>query len=450
MTYQEFKEAVILAAKEQNVTEYELYYSSEQTLQMRSYKEDIDSFSSSESGGVCFRCIVNGKAGYAATELFTKEAAEKLVGAAAANAGSIETEDPVLLKEAGDTYPEAHDTNQPELSAACLKELTLKTQKQLMQENDKVTDASQVMTIYEKNERAIMNSKGLDLVHTGHMGVLYASAVLEDQGEMYEGDQFILDASGMQDIDYEKLASGVVDTAFSKIGAEVAESGKYTCVFSGKVMASLLQTFGSVFSLETAQKGLSLLKGKEGSQIASEVLTLTDDPFLEGSCMQYPFDAEGTATYKKNVIENGQFMTFLSNLTTAAKENQNSTGNAGREGYASPIGIAPTNFYVQPGSLSFDKLLEQVGEGLYITDLNGLHAGANPLTGDFSLAADGYRIRDGKKMGAVHHITVSDNFYGLLKKIRAVADTLEFGFPSGQSLYASPAVSIQDLSIAGK
>lgn len=448
MNYQEFKDAVLKVAREKELADYELYYESLEDTEVSTYQDEIESFAVKESGGACFRCICGGKAGYAATELFTEEAAGQLVENAIQNARVIESEDPVILKEAGDTY-QSCETAKIELpDGGEIKELALKLQKLVFEEEERVSQASQTHAIVEKNERAIVNSKGLDLSHSVCEGLLYSAAIITEGDEMYDGDEIYV--GDIKNADLKAIAKKAVSDAVSKIGADTVESKKYPCIFSGKMMATLLQTFSQIFCADTAQQGLSLLKGKEGELIASQKVTLLDDPFYAGSSLQFPFDAEGSATFSKGVIEDGVFRTFLYNLTTAGKDGKKTTGNAGRPGYASPICIMPYHFYIKAGELSLEQIMEETGDGLYITELNGMHSGANPITGDFSLAASGYLVENGKKTKAVHNFTVSDNIYELLKKIDEVGADLEFGIPRGQSVFGAPSTLVRDVSVAGK
>ena len=107
------------------------------------------------------------------------------------------------------------------------------------------------------------------------------------------------------------------------------------------------------------------------------------------------------------------------------------------------------NFYEPLNSWNnfyFDEILENIGEGLLITDFAGLHSGANAITGDFSLAAKGFYIKDGKKEYPVDQITVAGNFFKLLKDIEEVGDDLKFPLSS----VGSPTVIASGLSVAGK
>ncbi|MBQ7825636.1 MAG: TldD/PmbA family protein, partial [Clostridia bacterium] len=126
---------------------------------------------------------------------------------------------------------------------------------------------------------------------------------------------------------------------------------------------------------------------------------------------------------------------------TAKKAGLATTGNAAGSGR-----VAPSNFYIAPGKDSLDALLETMGSGLLITELSGLHAGANPISGDFSLLARGFEVSGGKCVRAVEQFTVAGNFYQLLRDITAAADDLLFeGSPIG-----SPSVSVSSLNIAGE
>ena len=125
------------------------------------------------------------------------------------------------------------------------------------------------------------------------------------------------------------------------------------------------------------------------------------------------------------------------------------TANASRPGYAAAVGVAPTNFYFEPSDASFDAMLERLGDGLLITELQGMHAGANAITCAFSLAAKGFAVKGGRLAEAVIQITVAGNFYELLMGIEAVGGDLDFHAPCA-SCFGSPSLLIKALSVAGK
>jgi PmbA protein len=165
--------------------------------------------------------------------------------------------------------------------------------------------------------------------------------------------------------------------------------------------------------------------------------------------MQMPFDAEGVATKEKNLIENGVLKTLLYDLTYAKKAGKQPTGNAARSSIADPISISPYCLRVKPGQYTEEELLEKLGNGLYITELKGLHAGADAVTGDFSIESSGFLVENGKRTRPVRGFTVAGNFFDLLKAVDGVADRVEMGLPAISGT-AAPDLLIRGLSVAGE
>lgn len=449
MKYNEFKEYVVAAAKEKGLEEYELYYMESDSISAETMMHNIDGFSTSSEAGACFRCIYAGKMGYASTELFTEEEAVRIVAAAVDNAQSIEIEDEVFIHEAGDTYVQVEPQRTKEPTSEEMIKSILDLEAKIYAGDSRVADGSQAMAAFGKETVALCNSKGLDLSYSYDYSQIGAVAILAEDGAMYNA--FKVDTGDFANFDVDKLAKDLVTDAVESIGKESVESGVYNIVFSNKIMGSLLATFFGIFSGESAQRGLSLLKGKEGEIIASEIVNIVDDPFCKAAYNQMPFDGEGVATYRKSVVENGKLITLLHSLTTAKKQGIASTGNGRKAGYSSKVGVRPYNFYMEKGGAgSKEDIFEKVGNGIYITQLNGLHAGANAFTGDFSLAAEGFLIKDGQKAHVIKNFTVSGNFYELLKKIALIGDDIRHSSPSGGCTFGAPTVMVEGLSVAGK
>ena len=445
MDFNAFKEAVIAKCAEMGITEYELYYQNAESTSIGAFQHEINQFTCSTEGGVCFRCIYGGKMGYASTEDLSAEQAAAVVEKAVDNASTLEAEEQVFLCEGGQVYEPMEDRSYPLPGTEEIISTVLSTQDKLYKANPAVIDGSQTQGVAERSEIAIYNSKGLDLHSVTSLSGLIAVAVVTNGQEMANDYQIKL--AKLDTIDTDELTAKAAATALQKLGGDVAPTGQYPVVFDPEAMSDLLQTYSSVFSSEAAQKGLSKLAGQEGAVIASEVVTLVDDPFHPTNPGARNFDAEGSPTHCKKVIENGVFNTLLYNLKTAAVAGKKTTGNASKAGYAGAVGISPFTMYLAPGELSEDELIAKAGEGVYINSLGGLHAGADPISGDFSLQSSGFMIRDGKKAEYVKSFTVAGNFYELLKNITCVASNLEM---PGMSSFGSPSVLVEGLSIAGK
>ena len=446
MNYQEFKTAVIAAAEKAGLQDYELYYATSESTSVDAFQHEINTFSSSLEGGVCFRCIVAGRMGYASTQELSMPMAEDLVRRAMSNAASLETEEKETLVSGGGSYRTPEKKEYPLPGAGELIDAVLRGQDALYAADPSVIDGCASSAAASRDTIAIYNSRGLDLSYENTSALFFSEAVVSDGTEM--NNSFEMKLGDLRETNIPELAKKAVLDAKSKLGAGVAPTGAYPVVFAPKAMNSLLGTFSGIFSSETARKGLSRLLGKEGEKIASQLVTLTDDPFYGESAMPIGFDAEGTPTYTKHVIEKGVLRIMLYNMKSAAALGKTSTGNGSKSSYDAPVEVRPFTMVLQPGTLTEEELLKKAGSGVYIDSLGGLHAGANPITGDFSLQSAGYMIEDGVKTRAVRSFTVAGNFYTLLQNIVALSDKAECR-SMGMTGYASPAVMVEGLSIAG-
>ncbi len=448
MNFKEFKQYVIEACREQGIEEYELYYQAGASTEVGAFQHEINEFSSSQSGGVCFRCIVGGKMGYASTEDMSAAAARAVVATAADNASVLESEEQVFLGEGGQEYEPLELQPYALPSTEELVSTVLATQEKLYAADPAAIDGCQTQGLSQRSEIAIYNSKGLDLYYENAAAGLVAVGVVSDGKEMANDYQIKL--GKLDTIDTDELTRKAVSGAKIKLGGDVAPTGQYPVVFNPEAMCSLLSVFSSIFSSEAAQKGLSRLADQEGQTIAAACVTLVDDPFHKENPEPINFDAEGSPTHRKNVIENGVLNTLLYNLKTAAVAGKKTTGNASKGGYTAQVAVRPFTMYLANGDMTEEALLAEAGEGVYITDLSGLHAGANPISGDFSLQSAGFMIRDGKKAEYVKSFTVAGNFYDLLKNVRALADNCHLPNAFGMTAFGSPSVLVDGLSVAGK
>ena len=257
------------------------------------------------------------------------------------------------------------------------------------------------------------------------------------------------DANDVRFEDMKELPRKAVQGALSKFGATTVDSGKYDILFDGKQFRAFLSAFSSAFSAKDAQMGLSKLAGKEGERIAADCVTVVDDPLCEWNPMKMSFDGEGVATYRKSVIERGILKTLLYDLATAERAGVQTTGNGQRTSYAAQVNIRPFAFYIEAGELTDGELMAKMGDGIYITELKGLHSGLDSVTGDFSLESAGFLVENGKKTNAVKGFTIAGNFFDLLKNIVAVSSEIKHG-GGGSTCFASPDILLPEMSVAGK
>ncbi len=447
MSFEQMKDALVAAAERAGLEQYEIYFEQDETVSVETLKEEISSFSSGVSGGISFRCVVGGKMGYASGELMTPEAMEELVSRAVSNAKCIDSTDEAVIFTGSPRY-ETVDLPCPALAdPALLRKTALELQAATYAESGKVGDGTQSYMMSMVSEIHLCNSNGLSLSNRVGTTAGYQAAVVREGDEAQEAFEA---AVGSRFEELRRLPEAAVRKALDKIGAGQIDSGKYNVVFDGEEFRDFLATFSDVFSAKQAQLGLSLLAGKEGETVAAPCVTVTDDPMRAGYAMQTPFDGEGVATCRKHVIEGGVLKTLLYDLTTAKKAGRESTGNGQRGGYSSPVTIAPYSFSLAAGDCTREELFTLAGDGIFITECKGFHAGANSVTGDFSIESAGFRIRNGKRAEPIKSFTVAGNFFDLLKSIDCLGNEVRWSPLGGFTVFGSPDVLVRGMSIAGK
>lgn len=447
MDFESIKQTVSDAAAELGIGEYEIYYLSESEVSAEAMDGAISGVSSGFSGGVSVRVCHNGKMGYASTELIEAEELGELPKRARENAENTEKEDNVGLFCGSERYDEPRMTPCKPLFAEDLCKTALDLQDEISRAGSDIAKGTKSAAAGCELTVRIANSHGLSLETSCRTNYALASVVVSSGGEL-QSDFAVRDLSG--DCELSEIAKEATDAARRKVGAGLVPSGKYDVVISGKEMRAILSAFSPVFSAKNAELGLSLLRGKVGERVASDAVTLTDDPMREGRTAGTPFDAEGVATYRKAVIERGILKTLLHNRETAKSAGVETTANASKASASSPIGISPYTFVIEAGEAPLSELLATAGDGIYVTEVKGLHAGADAVTGDFSIESAGFMIRGGRIAEPVKSFTIAGNFFELLRGIEAVSSELSLGISGGFRAFGSADVLVRGMSVAGK
>lgn len=431
-------------AKEAGIDECELIISESYNFGFSIFHSEIDQYEVNNGFSISARGIINGKAGSASCDVFNKEKAKYLVDEILANAKVIEDEDPVFIYPGSKKYKRVNTVNKQLKSIGEQRKIAdaFKLEKLVKEQDERITEVSSVSYSEDHSSFTIINSLGLKLTQKNNGYIVYAGAVSKQGEDIKHNGAFVFD-NNYDNLDIEKLAKEVADNSLSQLGGEACQSGDYKVVLDREVFSSLINAYISSADAEEIQKKTSLFIGKLGQKVASKKITIEDLP-LAKTFFARSFDNEGVATYNKSIIKNGILQTYLYNLTTAAKDGVQSTGNG--FGSAAKSGISPVFLYMKPGKLTLEQLFEKVGDGVYITEINGLHAGLDSQTGNFSLQASGFLIKGGKKDHPLDMVTISGNLVNLFSNISEVANDSKT-FASGVN---NPSVLVSKLAVGGK
>ena len=439
-------ERLLDAAGKAGLGAAEVYSAERDSFRAIAATGSLDAYSVSTTGGMGLRGVWQGKLGYAATETLAEEDIPQLIEAVKESAEVNEATDQAEIFPGEEAYPDwtAPESDIAEISAEEKLQAVTKLDRAIRDADSRISEVQRAGISTVQVRMTLTNTYGLRLSQRDSFGFAMGMGIAKRGDGMVNGGDIEVGRM-FRRLDLDDLAKRVAEDTVFQLEAAPVPSGEYHVILERHAMVDLLGTFCGMFSAERAQQGLSLLKGRENSVIASPVVTLIDDPLLPEGFASGPFDAEGSASRRKSVVENGTLCTLLHSRKTAKKQGVATTGNASRGGYASAIHVSPTNFFFKPGEMTLEAMMADIGSGLVITEVSGLHAGANPISGDFSLLSKGYTIEGGRKGRAVEQITVAGNFYRLLEN--AVRFGSDLYFPG--SGVGAPSLDAGMMSVAG-
>ena len=422
------------------LSDVEISVSESSSLKLVSYEGKIEQNTISDVSTVSIRGVYNGNMGKVRFEFISDEQVDKMLDKVIENAKVITVKEPAIIYEGSPSYPEVNaldfDFSTVDMAKKVEDLITLET---TIRHNEKVSNVQ--TAVYQENSSGaiLTNSKGLHLTRKNRFAYAYGIGVFkegEDITTAYEFDIF----KTYEDFDPKKLADITIEKGLKRLGAVSLPTKFYPVVFSNETFSELLSVFSGLYSAESAYRHLTPYENKVGEKIAQANFNLIDDPLHEQAYFQVPFDDEGVACKKKYIIKDGVFQGFINDLKMASIFNQEPTGNSFSGG------IQTTNLYLEPGDKSFDALIEGIDDGVYITDLVGLHAGVKAISGEFSLQASGFKIEQGQVAFPVNMIVVSGNFFDVMQSIEGFGNDLKFDV----SGFGSPSVHVKSLSISGE
>ena len=444
MKIEKFQERLLGEGLSAGYSDMEIYYEKTKSFACEIYEGELDEYEAAENAGLSFRGVYDGKMGYAYTEKFDVDSIDFLLKKAKENAQIIEQEEQDEIYEGDEGYAELSFYSEsltlltPEEKIQFMQEI----EKKLLSYDPRIASLNYCKLVEEEKERMIANSKGLVLHDEKNYLAVILSVIVKEGSETKSGFTVKV-TKDLKEWDMDKIVQEAAEEALAYLGEQSIPSKRYPIILRHDAAASFLATFSSVFSAEVAQKGRSLLADKEGSDVAAEMVTITDNPFLENGLSNRIFDGEGVSSKVCKVIEAGKLQTLLHNRRTAKKAGVETTGHAYKSSYKGTLSVAPSNFYIEAGERAFEEMIAGLDEAVLITKLSGLHAGANSVSGDFSLAANGFFIKNGQIQSAIKQMTIAGNFFSVLNNIQAIANDL---YVSTNGI-GSPSILIKGLPV---
>ena len=437
--------AAVAVAAARDGEAVEAYAEESRHTEVEARKGEVEGLTSAESRGVGVRVIAGGRLGFAYAADPSDDEIVATVERARENA-TLGTEDENnVLADASEYEPieGLFFDEQAAMPADDKVSLALQVERVAVSSDPNVGKVEQCGFGDAIGRVAIASTTGVsaEFRRTGCWCV--AVTLAERDGDTQTGFSFQV-AHRAADLDPDAVAREAAERAARMLGAVKPQTQRVPVLLDPFAASSFLGVLAGALSAESVQKGRSLFADLVGERVGADVFTLVDDGRLLDGPAAAPFDDEGVPAGRTDLIGAGVLNGFLHNTYTARRGSTTSTGNASRAGYRSTPGVGATNFYVQPGSVSFESLLAKAEGGVLIQDVSGVHSGANPISGEFSVGATGLRIAGGALGEPVREMTIASTLPDMLKSVAAVGSDLRFFSSVG-----TPSILIGEMTLAG-
>jgi PmbA protein len=350
--------------------------------------------------------------------------------------------DPALLSKG--PYPDLDlfDESLDQLGAESALELAERAESIALSRDARLTLSEGATWSRVSGWSALVLSSGFSAVRRGSFASLSVVPVVEDEGgkkrrgHYWTGNRHL---AGLEPL--ERVGERAAERTLRQLGSRKVRSCQAPVVFDTDAARSLLSSFIGCTLGSAVWRRSSYLAEREGTVVASPLVTIVDDPLIPRGPGSRAFDGEGLAARRNVVVENGVLKTFLLDSYCGRKLDKASTASAGRSGGG--VGPGTSNLLLQPGTQTPEELIAATGRGLFVTEMMGF--GFNAVTGDFSRGAAGFWIEDGKLAFPVSEITISSNLDQMLQNIDGVANDLVL-----KTSVACPTLRVSQMTIAGE
>jgi len=427
----------------------EAYASEAENREVRAHGGEVESLAAATRRGLGLRVWIGGRVGYGfGTDLSVPGVAA--IAARAVEAARAADEDrfagpPGAAGEAP-VLDGLSDPSRAEWPAARIADLALAVERSALQADSRVVGVEEAVYFDSAERVAIAASSGTGGEYETSSCYAYLQALAEGKTGRETGLGFDL-GRGPAGLDPAAVGREGAERATEMIGSAKPPSRSCPVVLDPTVAASFVGLLGNALGADSVQRGRSPLAERLGEEVAGEAFVLHDDGLDPGGFATAPFDAEGTPRRRTPLVEAGRLQTFLYDSYTARRGGVASTGNAGRSGYRTPPRVSATNLIVSPGSASFEQLLREAGEGVFVNDVAGLHSGVNPVSGVFSVGASGLAIRGGERAEPLREFTIASDLVSMLRAVRTAGSEPRW-VPFGGSVSAPPLL-IGEMTVSG-
>jgi PmbA protein len=422
----------------------EAYAEESRRTEASALRGEVEGLAFAESRGVGVRVIREARLGYAWAADPDADDVRELVRRARENAALAAPDEHNVLPDPApwEPIPELFRERSADVPTEDKTRLALDLEARAISLDPRVTKIDEAQVGDAVTRVAIASTTGVKAEYRRTDAWCLAVTLAVEGDETQTGFSYRI-ARGLDELDWEAVADEAVERGARMLGAAKPATARVPVVLDQFAAMSFLSVLAGAVSADAVQKGRSLFADLVAERVGSELFTLVDDGTNVEGPGAAPFDDEGVPSGRTELFTKGTLNGFLHNAYTAHKDGTTSTGN-GKRGYRGPPGVGTSNFYLDAGETPRDELLRQADGGVLIQDVSGVHSGANPISGEFSVGATGLRIAGGALGEPLREMTIASTLPEMLQAITGVGDDLRFFSSVG-----TPSVLIGEMTLAG-
>jgi PmbA protein len=436
----------------------EVYVTRGTETEVRAYEGEVESLTSADSSGVGIRVLLDGdgpdaeavgsRVGFAWAGSLDPDVIAATLADARDNARFATPDPDVVFAEPDGIAAIELDLWDDGVASTPMEkkvELAVQLERATRAADPRVRQVSSADYSDSRTEVALASTTGISSYRRRTTSFLSVDAIAGEGSDTQTGSGFSV-GRGPGELVPDEAMDDAVLRATRMLGSQKAQSGRCTVVFDPRVTSTLLAIVASALSGEAVVKGRSFFAGRMGESVADAAFTLVDDPTDTRAFGAASHDGEGLACRRNVLISDGVLRMFVYDTVSARRAGTSSTGSAVRGGFAGTPGAGCRALVLTPGNLDAEQILAAVDNGLYVQSVSGVNSGVNPVSGDFSVGAEGLMIRGGAFAEPVREITVASTLQRMLQSIVAVGADLWWlpGSAAGQTL------AIADMQLSGE
>ena len=299
-----------------------------------------------------------------------------------------------------------------------------------MLKNKKITNSEGATRSFSKNTYNIINSKGFNAKYSKTFHSISSIAIAGSDTNMQRDYEYSAATHASDLLLAEKVGSLAAKRAASRLNSKKIKSCTLDVIFEPRVAKSILSSFCSCASGTSIARGTSFLNNKLNTSVFKKNINITNNPKLKRGIGSAPYDSSGIKTENISIIQDGIFKNYFLNIRSARQLRMAINGNS-----------SPSNLILNKGDQDIENIIKNIKNGFLVTEMLGMSF--NPINGDYSRGATGFKIENGEITYPVSEVTIAGNLAEMLKNL-IPANDLKIN-----DNINSPSILIEGMTLAG-